>query len=124
MRAWDTYNNSSTKETIFNVLTGTGLDITNVYNFPNPFSSTTLFTFEQNQVASIDAEIKIYTVAGRLIQSLRKENVNEHFVRIPWDGRDREGDLLANGVYLYKLVTRTQDGRFSSEVLGKLSIIR
>lgn len=124
IRAWDTYNNSSTKETVFNVLTGAGLDVTNVYNYPNPFSSATLFTFEQSQVAGVDAEIKIYTVAGRLIQSLKKENVNEHFVQIPWDGRDRDGDPLANGVYLYKLVARTQDGRFSTEVLGKLSIIR
>ena len=124
MRAWDTYNNSSTKETVFNVVTGAGLDVTNVYNYPNPFSSATLFTFEQSQVAGIDAEIRIYTVAGRLIQSLRQDNINEHFVRIPWDGRDKDGDQLANGVYLYKLTARTQDGRFSKEVLGKLSIIR
>ncbi len=124
MRAWDTYNNSSTKETVFNVVTGAGLDVTNVYNYPNPFSSATLFTFEQSQTAGVDAEIKIYTVAGRLIQSLKKENVSEHFVRIPWDGRDKDGDRLANGVYLYKLIARTQDGRFSKEVLGKVSIIR
>ncbi|HEY6193126.1 MAG TPA: type IX secretion system sortase PorU [Bacteroidota bacterium] len=124
MRAWDTYNNSTMTETIFSVLEGAGLDITNVYNYPNPFSSTTLFTFEQSQVSGVDAEVKIYTVAGRMIQSLKKANLNEHFVQIPWDGRDRDGDLLANGVYLYKLIARTQDGRFSKEVLGKLSIIR
>jgi hypothetical protein len=124
MRAWDTYNNSSTKETVFDVLTGAGLNVSNVYNFPNPFASSTLFTFQQSQVASIDAEIKIYTVAGRMVQSLKKVNIIDHFVQIPWDGRDREGDALANGVYLYKLIARTQDGRFSSEVLGKLSILR
>ncbi|OLD58216.1 MAG: hypothetical protein AUI33_17855 [Ignavibacteria bacterium 13_1_40CM_2_61_4] len=124
MRAWDTYNNSSAKETVFDVLTGAGLNVSSVYNFPNPFAASTLFTFQQSQVAAIDAEIKIYTVAGRLVQSLKKENIIDHFVQIPWDGRDREGDALANGVYLYKLIARTQDGRFSSEVLGKLSIIR
>jgi len=124
MRAWDTYNNSSTKETVFDVLTGSGLNVSNVYNFPNPFASSTLFTFQQNQVVSIDSEIKIYTVAGRLVQSLKKDNIIAHFVEIPWDGRDKEGDALANGVYLYKLIARTQDGRFSSEVLGKLSILR
>jgi flagellar hook assembly protein FlgD len=106
------------------VLTGTGLQITNIFNFPNPFSSSTVFTFEQNQVTSLDAEIKIYTVAGRMIQSLKRENVNDHFVQIPWDGRDRDGDPLANGVYLYKVIAKTQDGRLASEVLGKLSVIR
>jgi hypothetical protein len=45
-------------------------------------------------------------------------------VRVPWDGRDREGDVLANGVYLYRLVAQTVDGRFTSEVLGKLSVLK
>ena len=45
-------------------------------------------------------------------------------VRVPWDGRDRDGDLLANGVYLYKLMVRTSDGRFTSEALGKLTVLK
>jgi flagellar hook assembly protein FlgD len=46
------------------------------------------------------------------------------FVRIPWDGRDRDGDEVANGVYLYKVVARTLDGRYTSEALGKLAKVR
>ena len=124
LRAWDTYNNSSTKETVFDVISGNGLQLGNVYNFPNPFSSTTTFTFEHDQVAVLDAEVKIYTVAGRLIQSLSVRNVASQFVRIPWDGRDRDGDVLANGVYLYKIIASTQDRRFTSEALGKISVVR
>jgi hypothetical protein len=45
-------------------------------------------------------------------------------VRVPWNGRDRDGDILANGVYLYKVIVRTTDGRFGSEVLGKLSVLK
>jgi hypothetical protein len=124
LRAWDTYNNSSTEETAFDVLTSTGLRLSNVFNFPNPMQSTTVFTFEQNQLSSIDVEVKIYTVAGRLIQSLKKTSVSDSFVQIPWDGRDKDGDLPANGVYLYKIIAKTEDSRFASEALGKLSILR
>jgi flagellar hook assembly protein FlgD len=73
-------------------------------------------------MSAIDAEVKIYTVAGRLIQSIQRSAITESFVRIPWDGRDRDGDELANGVYLYKVIAKTQDNRFSNEALGKLSI--
>jgi flagellar hook assembly protein FlgD len=45
-------------------------------------------------------------------------------VKIPWDGRDRDGDILANGVYLYKVVASTSDGRFTSEALGKLAVVK
>jgi hypothetical protein len=124
LRAWDTYNNSSTGETVFDVLSSAGLRLSNVYNFPNPMRSATVFTFEHNQLTSIDAEVKIYTVAGRLIQSLRKTGIAGSFVQIPWDGRDKDGDPPANGVYLYKIIAKTEDDRFSSEALGKLSILR
>ncbi len=124
LRAWDTYNNSSTVQTVFDVITGVGLKITNVYNFPNPFSTTTAFTFQHNQILPVDAEVKIFTVAGRLIRSLKTVGATTQFVRIPWDGRDKDGDILANGVYLYKLIARTEDGRFSTEALGKLSVAK
>jgi hypothetical protein len=131
IRAWDTYNQSSTEETVFNVVSGNGLKISEVYNYPNPFSPSssafspaTEFTFKHNQVIGIDAEVKIYTVAGRLIQTIKQTGIVNPFVRIPWNGRDKDGDLLANGVYLYKVIAKTQDGRFSSESLGKISIIK
>jgi hypothetical protein len=124
LRAWDTYNNSSSEETMFNVVSGSGLSLSNILNYPNPFSSATFFTFEHNQVNPIDVEIKIYTVAGRQIQSIRSRGVTDRFVRIYWDGLDREGDRLANGVYLYKVLAKTPDGRFNTEGVGRLSVMK
>jgi hypothetical protein len=123
LRAWDTYNNPSTSETMFNVVSGAGLSLSNILNYPNPISSATYFTFEHNQINPIDVEVKIYTVAGRLIQTLIKKGVIDKFVKIYWDGFDKDGDRLANGVYLYKIIARTPDSRFNSEALGKLSIL-
>ncbi len=122
LRAWDTYNNASSSETIFEVLVGTGLQLSNVFNFPNPVRTATSFTFQHNQVVPVDAEVKIFTVAGRMIRSLKVNDVLSQFVQIPWDGRDREGDVIANGVYLYKIIASTQDKRFSAEALGKLTV--
>ena len=124
LRVWDTYDNPSSLETVFEVLSGSGLQLSNVYNFPNPFRSATAFTFEHNQVTPVDAVVKIYTVAGRLIQTLQVANVSTQFVQIPWDGRDRDGDRIANGIYLYKILASTHDHRLSGEAVGKLSVAR
>lgn len=124
VRAWDVYNNSSTAEANFTVSASEGLSIYNVYNFPNPVSKTTTFTFQHNQLSGIDVTISIYTVAGRLIHSIERRGYGDRFFRVDWDGRDSDGDLVGNGLYLYKVVAKTTDGKYSSESLGKLAIVR
>lgn len=125
VRAWDTFNNSSTAETHFEVTASDELTIADVMNYPNPVGRQgTSFTFRQNQLTPLSITVRIYTVAGRVIRTLDAAAAGEPFVRIPWDGRDADGDEIANGVYLYKLVVRTADGRYSSEALGKLAMAK
>lgn len=97
----------------------------NVLNIPNPFVDETHFTF--NLVGSKlpdELVIKIYTVSGRLIQELRvpRPDLRFGFNRVRWDGRDRDGDPVANGVYLYKIVMNI-DGR-AEEVIQKLARVK
>lgn len=124
VRAWDTYNNSAMAEAFFDVTSTDQLRISDVMNYPNPFASNTSFTFRQNQLTPLNIAVKVYTLAGRLIQSIDSFSPGEPFIQIPWDGRDRDGDVLANGVYLYKIAVKTTDGRFTSEVLGKLAVLK
>lgn len=126
LTAFDNLNNISETEISFRVASSTGLILMNVVNYPNPFrprSESTKFTFEY-QTAGTDAEVevKIYTLTGRLIQ-----NLSGHFVsgtgyhEIEWDGRDRDGDQIANGVYLYKLSLK--NGKEKKEIIEKLVIM-
>jgi hypothetical protein len=87
-------------------------DMKNVYNYPNPFKDDTYFTFEITGINPPDEiKIKIFTVAGRLIReiSVPSSKINMGFNKIAWDGRDQEGDEIANGVYLYKVITKFND---------------
>ena len=124
VKAWDIYNNPSTADSYFDVRSSSQLAIYNVFNFPNPFARSTTFTFQRSTSDPIDVEIKIYTVAGRLIQTIEAPSVSDQFVQIPWDGRDRDGSEIANGVYLYKVTAKSFDRTTSSEALGKLAILR
>ncbi|KUG25505.1 hypothetical protein ASZ90_004674 [hydrocarbon metagenome] len=59
-----------------------------------------------------------------MIKEIEQFNILDKFVRIPWDGRDHDGDQLANGTYLYKLIVESTDKEFRETVLGKLAVIR
>lgn len=125
VRGWDVFNNPAEASTTFVIPTsGTGLIIDNVMPIPNPFASGTTFTLQQNQSGPVDVEIKVYTVAGRLIQSVAQQGIMQHFVTIPWDGKDRDGNQLGNGVYLYRVIVRTTDGAQQSETVGRLAVLR
>lgn len=125
IKAWDVFNNLSTQEANFTVVTDqNGIVIRDVVNYPNPFSSFTTFTFQHNYSSSINCKIKIYTIAGRLIKTIENFDLLNKFVKIDWDGRDEDGNQIANGTYLYKLIVESTDGKFKQSVLGKLAVIK
>jgi hypothetical protein len=124
IKAWDVYNNSSEAETYFEVSLADDLTMSNVVNYPNPFSNSTTFTFQRNVIDPINVEVKIFSIAGRLIRKMSEQNITDRSVRIPWDGRDNDGASLANGIYLYKLIARSQNGQHTSETIGKLAVVR
>lgn len=124
VKVYDVFNNPSSGGLSFKVQDQSALSLTNVMNYPNPFKKSTKFTMQQNQDGAINVTIKVYTVAGRLIKVINDYGITSRFVQIEWDGRDEDGDEIANGVYLYKVITKTQDGKFTEEAFGKLSVLK
>jgi len=117
--AFDNFNNFS-GETFYLLVVSSGESIlTDVMNFPNPFRESTQFTFHNMQAG--EAEIKIYTLSGSLLQSLHGGFVEKGFNRIPWDGRDRYGEWPAAGIYMYTLSLKHDAGESSCR--GKLVIL-
>lgn len=122
--AWDNLNNISEQTVSFTTSAASELTLAQVVNYPNPFTADTRFTFQYQSSTSNgvgDVKIKIYTVTGRLIQEL-EAIATPGFNQIYWDGRDRNGDVLANGVYLYKIII--DDGGRTVEKIEKLAIVR
>lgn len=124
VKAWDNCNNSSQSEAEFNIVSLGKLVIRNLLNYPNPFSNSTEFTFWASQDCNV--QIKIYTLAGRLICKLDDLNAQTGFNHFHWNGQDQDGDLLANGVYLYKIYARCFNGskNIHTEQIEKCVIMR
>jgi len=99
------------------------VQLLNVYNYPNPTSGETYFTFKLTQIPD-EIKIKIYTIAGRLIREIKvpSTNLKYDFNKIYWNGRDEDGDVPANGVYLYKMILTA--GEKTEDVIQKLAIVR
>ncbi len=86
--------------------------ITEVLNYPNPFSTRTQFVFTVTGAEAPDEVlIRIMTVAGNVVREIRADEfgpitVGRNFSTFWWDGTDQFGDRLANGVYLYTVKVR------------------
>lgn len=80
--------------------------------YPNPVSGKAYFTFLLSRSATVN--VKIYTIAGRLLRILGPYECPFGYNQIEWDGLDRDGNTLANGVYLYKIDARTGEVSGSS----------
>ncbi|HEX7401559.1 MAG TPA: type IX secretion system sortase PorU, partial [candidate division Zixibacteria bacterium] len=126
IKAWDNANNSSLLSVNVKVSARRELLLTEVMNYPNPFSQETNFYYQLSSDAE-KVEVKIFTLAGRLIRQIpfasAQAGINYSTV---WDGRDQEGDAVANGVYIYKITAEgTLNGkREKTEVLGKAVVVR
>jgi flagellar hook assembly protein FlgD len=69
-----------------------------------------------------EATVKIYTIAGRLIETLEGYITVAGYNEIEWNGRDRDGNVLANGVYLYKIILK-MDGK-TKEKIEKMVVLK
>ncbi|MDP1995025.1 MAG: FlgD immunoglobulin-like domain containing protein, partial [Ignavibacteria bacterium] len=97
--------------------------IMNCYNYPNPVKDNTYFTFKLPQLPE-ELTIRVYTIAGRLVKEIKKSSaeLSVDFNRIFWDTKDQDGDQLANGVYLYKVIAK-KNGK-SESITQKLAIVK
>jgi len=81
--------------------------ITNMMNYPNPFSTSTRFVFTlTGSQEPDDILIRIMTVSGRVVREITEDQlgpiqIGRNITEYAWDGTDEFGDPLANGVYLY-----------------------
>jgi len=116
LKAWDNSNNSSTRIIHFTVMPQDQLIVQRLYPYPNPFQEWTTFSFEINRPA--DVTVRIYTLSGRLIQTLPLFGASVGFNAIHWDGHDDDGDALANGLYLFRFEAYANGQKL--EKIGKL----
>jgi hypothetical protein len=86
--------------------------ITRVMNWPNPFSTAThfVFTLTGSEIPTY-FKIQIMTITGKVVKEIDLSELGEihigrNITTYAWNGTDEFGDRLANGVYLYRVITK------------------
>lgn len=115
--------------------------ISNILNYPNPFSTSTQFVYTLTGDETPEYfKIQIMNVSGRIVKEITQDEmgplkVGRNKSEYRWDGTDTYGNRLANGVYLYRIVAKNAMGedfekiqtgadKFFRQGFGKMVILR
>jgi hypothetical protein len=114
--------------------------ISSVVNYPNPFTTSTqfVFTITGSEIPS-NMKIQIMTPTGKIVKEILKSelgdlHIGRNITEYKWKGDDQYGQMLGNGVYLYRVVTNLNGSKMDhfesgadkwiEKGFGKLYIMR
>ena len=115
--------------------------ISNVLNYPNPFTTRTqfIFTLSGSEIPT-NFDIQILNIKGTVVKQISMAEFGPIHIGLNkseywWDGKDDYGDPLANGVYFYRVRSSIdnesidhynidQADKFFEKGLGKMVLIR
>ena len=114
--------------------------ISQLMNYPNPFSTATHFVFTiTGSTVPDDILIRIMTVSGKVVREITKNelgplHIGRNITDYAWDGRDQFGNPVGIGVYLYHVQTQlnghsmdnytTVADQYFTNGFGKMVLIR
>lgn len=103
--------------------------VTEILNYPNPFSTSTRFVFTLTGSQIPDRfRIQILTITGKVVREIEQYElgtirIGRNITDYAWDGRDMFGDQLANGVYLYRVIAEINGNPIERRASGADSFI-
>jgi hypothetical protein len=87
-------------------------------NYPNPFSDLTYIDYMIPDEAHV--QLSVYNIVGQHVVTLVNKRQAAGLYQVMWDGADQYNNKLNNGVYIYRLVIRSQ---FETKVITKKMMI-
>jgi hypothetical protein len=96
--------------------------IDNFLIYPNPLRSEEGLWFTFNLTRSGLVQLKIFTIAGRLIRTINNITATSGYNQVYWNSRDDVQDEISNGVYIVKAYVEADNSR--AEVVEKFIIAR
>jgi len=96
--------------------------ISNVFNYPNPFTTSTafVFTITGSEIPQM-IRIEILTITGKVVQEINEAqlgplHIGTNITQYKWNGTDQFGQKVGNGIYLYRVITN-----LNGKSLGKFT---
>lgn len=99
--AWDNLLNRTRDAVWVTVLDDALLRADSLLIFPNPVRRNATICFTLTRSARV--RVRIYSLSGKLVRELGETICASGYNQLSWDGTDRDGVSLSNGVYLLSL---------------------
>ncbi|TDW95848.1 putative type IX secretion system sortase PorU2 [Dinghuibacter silviterrae] len=96
--------------------------ISNVFNYPNPFTTSTAFVFTiTGSEVPQELRIEILSITGKIVREITEAelgplHIGRNITQFKWNGTDQYGNKVGNGVYLYRVITN-----LNGKKLGKFT---
>ena len=118
----DNHFNRTISTIVLNAETAGDVSMDNFLVYPNPLQSESgiWFTFTLSRSGLVD--IKIFTIAGRLIKTISDVYCSTGYNQIDWNTLDDFQDEISNGVYLVKVVVESSGAQ--DEIIERFIIAR
>jgi hypothetical protein len=127
VRAFDAVDNPSMVDLPFVARdASSSFQIFQVGTFPNPMHDHTTFRFMQpaGEGAPVGVRISLFTTDGRRMRDIEVGTTTSSEIIATWDGRDGQGAILANGAYLYQIVTANINTGATTHYQGRIIVQR
>ena len=123
---FDNFNNPTIQEVAFTSVVASSVSIHNMLPYPNPMKDDGYFTFSVPGDTSdlIDITVMIFTITGRKVRTLHAYGREVGYNQVYWDGRDGDGDRLANNTYFYKVKVKRHSDNKRAEKTGKVIVLK
>ncbi len=80
------------------------------YWIPNPFSSNSTLVYDLS-LPGAKARVRLFTVSGWRILEEKDLPASKGVNYFQWNGRDADGDQVANGLYFYEITAWDEQGK-------------
>lgn len=114
-KVWDLLNNSTTKTLNFTVVRGLPINIGEISASPNPAKVSVKFTVKYDRPDELTFyKVRIYDLNGRMLKEIEGKDKNESAsMSVDWDLTDNNGRRVNAGIYIYRMLMKTETSDFS-----------
>jgi len=102
---------------VYRLFAPSSIDLKGIFIYPNPVQFGTYGGVSKTlkfQNVPLGSVIEIYTVTGEKVREIKETSD----IRVSWDGTKDNGDLVTNGLYIYRIQTA------GGESFGKIAVLR
>lgn len=102
---------------IYRLLAPSSIDLKGIFIYPNPIQFGTFGGVSKTlkfQNVPLGSVIEIFTATGEKIKEIKETSA----IQVLWDGVKDNGDLVTNGLYIYRIQTA------GGEAFGKIAVLR